>query len=113
MPKEHTKTHLDYTFYVPKTAYGQAFAVMAQKLKDSDPAGTGWPNRGGPTQTLHLAVESSLWYHLRQLHEQACSQLRHPLPRTAGGKVCASCAQYTARSLRCYHATRYVQHCAE
>jgi hypothetical protein len=112
MPKEYTKTHLDYTFYVPKTAYGQAFAVMVQALKDFHPQETGWPG-GGSTRTLYLAVESSLWYHMRLQHEQACSELRHRIARPATEKRCAACAQYTARSLRCYYATRYVQHCAE
>jgi len=113
MPKEYTKTHLAYTFYVPKTAHGQAFAVMAQTLNDFHPEETGWP-AGGSTQTLYLAVESSLWYHLRLQNEQACAELRHPIARPAQEqKRCEACARYTARSVRCYYATQYVRHCTE
>lgn len=42
----------------------------------------------------------------------ACQRLMHSR-RDSKKKRCEQCTPYNARSLRCYHATRYIQHITE
>ena len=47
VPPQNTKTNREYKFYVPKTAWGQVFSVMAKDLENFKPTENGWVQAQG------------------------------------------------------------------
>lgn len=104
--RKYTKTKRDYDFYVPRTAWGQAFELMAAALKRHDAAAKGWAKLA----TVYLGIERCLYYQLQKSLEVVCRDILHHNPKET---KCTVCLPYNSRALRCYHATRHLQHHTE
>ena len=106
VPAEATKTKREYKFYIPRSAWGQALGAMLAALG----AQRGLPAFG--VGDLGRGMEGALYHQLQSSFDAVCRSLGHDAPK-AGDSRCSPCSGYNARTLRCYHATRYIRHHTE
>lgn len=136
MPREYTKTQFTYQFFIPPDKYGNTLIKALKKIKTLQLYNL-WDT--DTTDTVHVAIESSLAYHLKKYYEKACAKLGHlkhikekhkknlrpnsisKKPKSIKNdkinsqvkRICADCTNLSAKSIRQFFATKYVQQTAE
>ena len=110
MKAEHTKTHSDYVWFLyGGCSFSSVFLMVLEDLAGQKIVKRAFDDYRG---SVLLALESSLYYHLKQVYSSACKVL-HPLSVVGKAAICGVCTAYTARAIRCYFGTLYVQHVVE
>ena len=134
MPREWTKTKFTYHFFIPPDEYGDTLIKALKKIETFQLYNLWYTDT---TETVHVAIESSLSYHLKRYYEKACIKLKHLLKSQIKQKnnkemlkkgvkstgndqivtklpvICANCIKLSAKSIRQFFATKYVQQTVE